>query len=95
MYVSGINIRFSLKWCKSLKDKRSFTYSFKSKLQTRFNISISEIDDLNSIKYAHFGIVTISNDFKLVSDRLNKLNEYINKNYFDAEIIEQNQFHLN
>lgn len=94
MYVSGITIRFSIKWSKSLKEKRSFTNSFKNKLQSKFNISISEIDDLDSIKFAHFGIVTTSSSYKIISSRINKIYDYLNKSYLEAEMIKLEKFDL-
>ena len=92
MYVSGVTIRFSIKWSKSLKDKRSFTNSFKKKLQSKFNISISEIDDIDSIKFAHFGIVTTASSYKIISNRINKIYEYLNKSYLEAEMIKLEKF---
>ena len=94
MYVSGLNIRFLIKWGKSLKDKRSFTNSFKSKLQSKFNISISEIDDLNSVRFANFGIVSVSNSYNALEKRLNNITEFINKTYLEVEIVELNRFNL-
>ena len=87
MYVSGLKIRFLIKWGKSLKDKRSFTNSFKSKLQSKFNISLSEVDDLNSIRFANFGIVSVSNSYNTLEKRLNSITEFINKTYLEVEIV--------
>tara|TARA_B100001996_G_C18318846_1_gene461721 strand:- start:55 stop:342 length:288 start_codon:yes stop_codon:yes gene_type:complete len=94
LYVSGITIRFAIKWSKSLKEKRSFTNSFKNKLQSKFNISISEIDDLDSIKFAHFGIVTTASSYKIISSRINKIYDYLNKSYLEAEMIKLEKFDL-
>ena len=94
MYVSGLNIRFLIKWGKSLKGKRSFANSFKSKLQSKFNISVAEINDLNSVRFANFGIVSVSNSYNTLEKRLNNITEFINKTYLEVEIVELNRFNL-
>jgi uncharacterized protein YlxP (DUF503 family) len=78
----------------SLKDKRSFTHCFESKLKSKFNVAISEIDDLNSVRFANFLVVSVSNSYNTLEKRLNNITEYINKTYLEVEIVELNRFNL-
>ena len=63
-------------------------------LQSKFNISIAEIDDLNSVRFANFGIVSVSNSYNALEKRLNNITEFINKTYLEVEIVELNRFNL-
>ena len=46
----------------SLKDKRQVVKSLKDRLRERFNISVAEIDALDSWQHAVVAAVTVSND---------------------------------
>ena len=52
------------------------------------------IDDIDSIKFAHFGIVTTASSYKIISNRINKIYEYLNKSYLEAEMIKLEKFDL-
>ena len=53
----------------SLKDKRSIMHSYINLLRKKYNISISEIDQKNLWKNSTVGIVSISDDRKVI-DRI-------------------------
>ena len=46
----------------SLKDKRQVVKSLKDRLRERFNVSVAEIDALDSWQHAVVAAVTVSND---------------------------------
>jgi len=46
----------------SLKEKRHVIKSLKDRLQERFNVSVAEIDGLDSWQHAVVAAVTVSND---------------------------------
>jgi uncharacterized protein YlxP (DUF503 family) len=46
----------------SLKEKRHVIKSLKDRLQERFNVSVAEIDGLDSWQHAVVAVVTVSND---------------------------------
>ena len=54
----------------------------------------SEVDDLNSIRFADFGILSVSNNYNTLEKRLNNITEYINKTYLEVEIVELDRFNL-
>jgi len=49
---------------------------------------------LNSVRFANFGIVSVSNSYNALEKRLNNITEFINKTYLEVEIVELNRFNL-
>jgi uncharacterized protein YlxP (DUF503 family) len=54
----------------SLKEKRSIVKSVIGRLQSRFNISISEVEHNDSKEIATLGISIIGNDTKFIESQL-------------------------
>jgi len=61
----------------SLKEKRQVLNSIKSRIKNRFNVSIAEIDNLETWQRSTIGIAIISNDSKHVNQELSKVINHI------------------
>jgi uncharacterized protein len=77
MHISLLTASLSIPHADSLKDKRQVIKSLTVRLRQKFNISVSEVDDLDIWRRATIGIVIVSNEAKHNSQVLNKVAEYI------------------
>ena len=77
MHISLLTASLSIAQADSLKDKRQVVRSLTVRLRQKFNISVSEVDDLDIWRRAAIGIVIVSNDAKYNSQVLNKVMDYI------------------
>jgi uncharacterized protein len=64
----------------SLKDKRHVANSLKRRVQNTFNVSIAEIEDLDDMRVATFGIVCVSNSSAHADEMLAKVIDFIERN---------------
>jgi hypothetical protein len=70
MIVGVMTAHLNLPGLASLKDKRSIVKSLIGRLQSRFNISVSEIDHQDNKTIAIIGIAVVSNDSRFVNEQL-------------------------
>jgi uncharacterized protein len=77
MHISLLTASLSIAHADSLKDKRQVVRSLTARLRQKFNISVSEVDDLDIWRRATIGIVIVSNDAKHNSQVLNKVVDYM------------------
>ena len=61
MIVSMIQLVFEIQDVDSIKEKRRIIRSVKDKLRRRFNISVAEVDLLDSLSFGHLGGALVSN----------------------------------
>jgi uncharacterized protein YlxP (DUF503 family) len=64
LYMQGIG---------SLKDKRSIIKGLIGRLQSRFNISISEVDHQDSKTIAVIGLAVVSNDARFIDQQFDAI----------------------
>ena len=86
MPVKSITIILHLPLSKSLKNKRSIIKSIIQKVQNKYNVSISEIDNNEKWKSATIGISIISNKMSYIKKQLSDIIYFIENNYIDIEI---------
>lgn len=77
MILATIEIDVRIYDSYSLKEKRSVIKSVIRRLQNKFNISISEINNLDKLNYSTIGVATISNDLKVVDGTVEKVVNFI------------------
>jgi len=68
MYMQGIT---------SLKDKRHIVKSVIGRLQSRFNISVSEVEHQDSKTLAVIGIAVVSNDAVFIDQQLDSILDFM------------------
>lgn len=78
MVVGVLKIEIYMESTRSLKEKRSFTRSFISKIKSKFtNISVSEVDSLDLCKKVTLGVSFAGNENSFVNSVLDKILNYI------------------
>ena len=86
MIVKTLSLDIYIDNSKSLKDKRSILKSLTLRCRQKFNVSISEVDNMDDIKMATIGIAIISNSVAYSDEVLDKCLNLIEQDY-NVEII--------
>lgn len=73
MYIGILQFTIEVPYAESLKDKRRVVKSMKDKLRQRFNISIAEVDDLDSWTFATLGATMAGTDVSYINGALSKI----------------------
>jgi len=73
MIVGVMTAHLSLQGITSLKGKRSIIKSLIGRLQSRFNISIAEVDHQDSKSIAVIGIAVVSNDSRFIDQQFDAI----------------------
>lgn len=68
----------------SLKDKRRVLRSIVERVQSRFNVSIAEVDHHDNRRIATLGITCVSNDTRHANKIISTLVQYVEKCRGDA-----------
>ena len=82
--IIKVNLRAS--WVHSLKEKRMVVKSIVKKLQNKFNISVSEVDEQDIHQSIVIGICGVCIDNKQADSTIESVISFIEENT-DAEII--------
>jgi uncharacterized protein YlxP (DUF503 family) len=73
MFVGVMNVQMHLHGITSLKDKRSIVKGMIGRLQSRFNVSVSEVGHQDSRMLAVLGMAVVSNDSQFVNQQLDAI----------------------
>jgi len=71
----------------SLKDKRKVMKSMRQKIKNKFNVSISELENLDLHRRSSLGIAMVGNDKVYLEQNLDKIIDFIYDNY-QVEILD-------
>ncbi len=88
MIIGACRLKLHIFESYSLKDKRHVVKSIIERLKARYNISIAEIDNLDSWQTALIGFACVSNQTKHVQSTINKVISFID-NDTRLEIVDQ------
>lgn len=91
--VKSLEINLIVNQSFSLKDKRQVIKSIKAKVRRKFNVSIAEVDLMDSLKETVLAVVLVSNKNNYADKVLDKIMDFINKNY-DVEIVDSRRLNL-
>lgn len=86
MKIIIIKVKLRANWVHSLKEKRMILKSLVKKLQNKFNISVSEVDNQDIHQSIVIGIAGICLDTRQADSTIDNIINYIYENT-DAEII--------
>ena len=89
MNTGVCKIKLHIPQNQSLKQKRRVIKSIITRLRNQYNISISEVDDQDLWQLATLGISCVSNNSNHIDETLTRVVNFINQNYPELEIIEQ------
>ncbi len=95
MNVGAMRVRLRLPENGSLKGKRHVVKSICGKVESRFNVSIAEIDDLDQWRLATLGVVCVSNDGRFTNEILSRVVSFIETCRGDAEFLDYEMEILN
>jgi uncharacterized protein YlxP (DUF503 family) len=73
MLVGVMKVQMHMQGIASLKDKRHIVKSVIGRLQSRFNVSVSEVEHQDSKMVAVLGIAVVSNDAVFIDQQLDSI----------------------
>lgn len=73
MIVGILEVRLTLRECRSLKDKRRVVRSLKDRLRNRFNVSVAEVDGQDMWQSATLAVAQVSSDARYVRGSLEQV----------------------
>lgn len=88
MKVGVAKIRLRLPENLSLKGKRQVLKSIISRVESKFTVSIAEVDDNDRWQLATLGISCVSNDGRHANEILSRVIDFIVRGRFEVEILD-------
>ncbi len=77
MIIGYVAVEIKLFGVESLKEKRSIVKRFLNQIRKRFNISVCELDRMDSKEYLVIGMSMISNDRKHVDQVISEVTRFV------------------
>lgn len=84
--IGSAEITLHASWVISLKEKRMVVKSIIAKIQNKFNVSIAEVDEQDSLQTVVLGITWVTGTVRQADGILEKVLSFIEVNT-DAEIV--------
>jgi uncharacterized protein YlxP (DUF503 family) len=72
----------------SLKGKRQIVKSITTRLRSKFNVSVAEVEDNDLWQLATLGIACVSNNKRYTNEVLSKAVNFITNGRFELEIVD-------
>ena len=88
MNVGMCRIRLRLPENLSLKGKRRVLKSITTRVGSKFNVSVAEVDDHDLWQLASLGICCVSNDKRHANEVLSRVVDFITNSRFEVEILD-------
>jgi uncharacterized protein YlxP (DUF503 family) len=88
MSIGILTLQIQLPGCKSLKEKRSRLKPLISRLHREFNISVAELDRMDSWDEATLGCALISNNHQYSESSLQIVVHWLGKNWPDVTLVD-------
>ncbi len=88
MHIGVCKIKLRLPENLSLKGKRRVVKSITTRVRSKFNVSVAEVDDQNLWQLATLGICCVSNNKRYVNEVLSKAVDFITNGRFEVEILD-------
>jgi len=73
LHIGVLQFSLEIPYAESLKDKRSAIKALKDRLRRSFNVSLSEIDDLDDCTVATLGAVVAGSDVPHLNGTMDRL----------------------
>ena len=80
MIVDTLRIELAIYEATTLKDKRRVVKGLKERLAGRFNVSVAEVEALDSPRRAVLGVAMVANDRRFVESCLDKVVDHVRLN---------------
>ena len=88
MHIGVCMLKFRLPENGSLKGKRQVLKSITSRVGSKFNVSVAEVDDQDLWQLATIGISCVSNDKRHANEILSKVVAFITDSRFEVEMLD-------
>jgi uncharacterized protein YlxP (DUF503 family) len=88
MHSGVCTIKLRLPENLSLKGKRRVVKSITTRVRSKFNVSVAEVDDQNLWQLATLGICCVSNDKRHINEVLSKVVDFITNGRFEIEMLD-------
>lgn len=88
MNVGTCRVRLRFPENLSLKGKRQILKSITTRLRSKFNVSVAEVDDNDLWQLATLGISCVSNNKRYTNEVLSKSMDFIVNGRFDVEMLD-------
>ncbi len=82
-------VEFELPGVVTIKDKRSILKSLLARMHNQFNVSAAEIDFQDALNASVIAFTTVTTDTRHVNQVISTILNWIEKNYHDALIVNQ------
>ena len=90
MVVGILQVELAIAWATSLKDKRRVVKSLKDRLHREHQVSVAEVDGLDSMRTAMLGITMASNSVPHCQSTLDHIVDKLRNQRGDFELADQN-----
>ena len=87
MNVGVCKISLRLPENQSLKGKRGVLKSITSRVRSKFNVSVAEVDDHDLWQLATLGVCYVSNSKRHINEVLSKVVDFIAGSRFEVEML--------
>ena len=88
MQIAAMTFRLHEPWVHSLKEKRMIVKSLLAKLQNKFHVSVSEIDEQDTHTIIVIGIAAIVSHHAMADSLTDEISAFVEKSC-EAEILEE------
>ena len=88
MNIGVCRLRFRLPENLSLKGKRRVLKSITTRVGSKFNVSVAEVDDQDLWQLATLGICCVSNNKRHANEVLSRVVDFITDSRFEIEILD-------
>lgn len=88
MFIAAMTFRLHAPWVHSLKEKRMIVKSLVAKLQNRFHISATEVDEQDTHQIIMIGVAAIVPNNALADSVMDEISQFVEENT-EAEILDE------
>ena len=88
MKVALCRISLRLHGTQSLKEKRRISQSLITRVRSKFNVAIAEVEDNDRLHWLTLGVSYVSNDARHANEVISKLVDYVNKARGETELVD-------
>ncbi|MEE9284336.1 MAG: DUF503 domain-containing protein [Dehalococcoidia bacterium] len=88
MHIGVCRLSLRIPGNDNLKGKRRAIHSLASRIRSKFNVSIAEIEDLESWQRITLGVTCVSNDGRHANSMISNVVRYVEKIRGEVEILD-------
>jgi hypothetical protein len=89
MVIGALWLNIYIPSSDSLKDKRAALRGFKQRVKNNFNVSVSEVGELNKWQKAEIGVAAVGKDRKYINGLLDKIVNFCSE-FRDIRLLDYN-----